>query len=321
MIFYPDEALFCRHTGEYGEKKQRNQGEKASSIPTEHSYESSSDMFQNLGAVFARAQKILEPVALDLAQREAECIIEHVCNIPRKKLYTQKELLIDKNSINIIDTLLNKRLTGMPLAYALGEGYFYSQQFYLSPEVLIPRPDTETIIEAILEQEPSQKQLFLDICTGSGNIATVLCRERPTWSAFACDISMASLKIAKKNCPFSVRLFCGDMITAIHHSTTFDFIVSNPPYLSKAEMTALDPSVSQWEPQQALFGGDDGLAYYRILAQSCQQILKKNGRLYCEIGYNQFESCRDLFVKAGWSDVCLYKDLGGRTRVVQVQKS
>jgi release factor glutamine methyltransferase len=215
--------------------------------------------------------------------------------------------------------ILTKRLSGTPLPYIIGNSYFYSREFLVTPDVLIPRPDTETLIELVLMHESKSESIFADIGLGSGIISCILTETVPLWKAVGVDISYPALKVAQKNCHTPVMLLCADMLSAFKPGKTFDFIVSNPPYISQDEMDTLDPEVRNFEPVTALCGGSDGLDFYRYLALESKKVLKKTGRIYCEIGYNQQISVFDIFSNQGWSKIKTEKDLGGNPRVLMAE--
>jgi release factor glutamine methyltransferase len=236
-------------------------------------------------------------------------------------------------------------MRGEPLPYIFGKAYFYDREFFVDGNVLIPRPDTETLVEAVINSEKNCPARFVDIGTGSGIIAAILTAHRPAWSAVAVDISSKALLIAKKNLPSSntaasrgqspvhaeqsqspppqknITLVCCDMLTALKPKSQFDFIVSNPPYISSTQMKTLDNSVINYEPHAALDGGGDGLDYYRRISSCAKMYLNGGGRVYLEIGYDQGGSVPEILRDGGWSGVTVIKDLGGRDRVVTAVKS
>ena len=185
--------------------------------------------------------------------------------------------------------------------------------------VLIPRPDTEVLVEEVLGHEPLSPRRFFDCCTGSGCIAATLTEERESWHGVAADLSPAALCIAAKNCGPRVVLVCCDRLSALGGSgaSGFDFIVANPPYIPAAVLPILDPSVRDFEPIMALDGGEDGLAFYRYLAEYAPKILKRGGRLYAEIGYDQGPAVEAILRDREWKAIHITKDLGGRDRVVR----
>jgi release factor glutamine methyltransferase len=215
--------------------------------------------------------------------------------------------------------VISRRLTREPLPYILGSAFFHSKEFLVSNAVLIPRPDTEVLVEEVLEIEPEGPLFFLDVGTGSGAISESLARQRPQWKGVGLDISVMALKIARTNCSVQIGLVCGDLFSALKTGRHFDFIVCNPPYISEKEMAELDPSVRNFEPMSALFGGTDGLDFYRALAEKSEALLKKKGRIYCEIGYAQGEAVRKIFFDQGWKNILQFPDLAGRPRVIIAQ--
>jgi len=256
------------------------------------------------------------PIAGECALNEAEIILQHVLHCSRSELYVKTARLISGEQRNKIEAAIKRRLTDEPLPYILGRAYFHSKEFLVSNAVLIPRPDTEILVEKVLEIEPEDTRSFLDVGTGSGAIAEILATHRPQWNAVGIDISEQALKIAKTNCSAKIGLACSDLFSALKTAKYFDFIVINPPYISEKEMAELAPSVRDFEPIRALFGGPDGLDFYRDLAENSKALLKKGGRLYCEIGYLQGNAVRKIFSNQGWKNILQFSDLAGRPRVI-----
>ncbi len=272
-----------------------------------------------VGQMFQETCKHLQPVSKDLSHKEAELIFEDVLNISRSTLYTSFNTNISQAQYELIKNIIKRRLSGKPLAHVLGSIYFHSKSFFISKEALIPRPDTEILIEEVLKNETSKTCRFIDIGTGSGNIAESLCYNQPQWKAIAIDISGPSLQLAKKNCSERINLLCCDKLSAINKQATFDFIVTNPPYISKMEMINLEASVIDYEPSIALYGGEDGLDFYRYLAIQGKVFLRKAGWIYCEIGLLQGETCTAIFNNAGWKNISISHDLASRPRIIKAQ--
>jgi release factor glutamine methyltransferase len=288
--------------------------------------------------------KLLQTLRSSFAQIDAEAIILESLNISKTQLYTDFSRDVNENDLIRINTIVERRLKGEPLQYILGKAYFYDREFFVNPDVLIPRPDTETLVETVLNTEKDAPARFIDIGAGSGIISIILTARRPMWKALAVDISYDALRTAMRNinnicnisnlsdinniCDISnntiagnnkssnILLICCDMLTAVKPKKQFDFIVSNPPYISTPQMETLDKSVVNYEPRTALHGGEDGLDYYRIISDRAKKYLKNGGRVYLEIGYDQGESVPEIFSNNGWSDIAVIKDLGGRNRVV-----
>ncbi len=277
-------------------------------------------MSLTLSDIFQKLKIQLSSHSPELSAKHAEQIIEQVLHISRNKLYLNPKFPINRIQENTINDLTRKFISGIPLPYVLGSTYFYSKKFLVSQEVLIPRPDTESLVELVLKYENTDFCCFADIGTGSGNIAEVLCDLKPNWHSIAIDISEISIRIAKKNCSHHISLLCCDTLSAIKEGKIFDFIVSNPPYIAEKEMEELDESVLKYEPALALYGGKDGLNFYRNLAQDCKSYLKENGTLYCEIGATQHNAAVNIFKEAQWQNISIHYDLAKRPRVIKAQK-
>jgi release factor glutamine methyltransferase len=258
----------------------------------------------------------LTPISGENALFEAEQMLQQGLQYSRSKLYLQRNSLISDELETNIYVWLERRKCHEPLPYILGVTYFHSKEFIVNSDVLIPRPDTEIIIEVILDTENDKKCRFLEIGIGSGAISAILLMEHPDWQCIATDVSFPALLVAKQNCPENIHLVCSDLFFSIKPETLFDFIVSNPPYISESEMAGLDASVKDFEPTIALDGGRDGLDFYRTFALQAGDFLKPRGKLYCEIGYSQHNSVSAIFSSHGWKDVKIVKDLAGRPRVV-----
>jgi release factor glutamine methyltransferase len=257
-----------------------------------------------------------------LADNEAVLIIEQSLGITKERLYLDSSIRINDNDIDRINTIIERRLSGEPLQYIFGKAYFYDREFFVNKNVLIPRPDTETLVDTVINTEKKRPATFIDIGTGSGILAAVLTAHCPDWTAVAIDISFKALQTASRNINHhnhnhhnNIYLICSDMLNAIKPDKQFDFIVSNPPYISSPQMKTLDKSVINYEPPLALHGGEDGLDYYRTISSRAKMYLKDTGRIYLEIGFDQGTSVPNILRGDGWTDVAVIKDLAGRDRV------
>jgi release factor glutamine methyltransferase len=258
----------------------------------------------------------LQPIAGECSLNEAEIILEHAMHCSRSDLYVMAGRVISEDQRHEIDAVVKRRLTHEPLPYILGAVHFHSKEFIVSNAVLIPRPDTEVLVEKVLEMEPEGPCSFLDVGIGSGAIAESLASRRRLWNGIGLDISEMALKIARTNCSVQIGLVCGDLFSTLKKERHFDFIVSNPPYISETEMAELDQSVKGFEPICALYGGKDGLDFYRTLAEKSKDFLKKGGRIYCETGYAQGQTVRAVFSDNRWKNILQFPDLAGRPRVI-----
>ncbi len=236
----------------------------------------------------------------------------------RHELYLGTRSRLDSALEPRLRGIMRRRRAGMPLAYALGTTYFHSAEIRVHPDVLIPRPDSETLVETILEHEPHDTRWLLDMGTGSGALTAILLRCRPAWRAIATDISFGALRVAADNAAgLPASLVCADRLEAVRCDRALDFVVSNPPYVTHAELATLDSDVRDYEPHIALDGGVDGLDFYRHLAVEAPRVLHDGGRLYLEIGATQAGHVVGLLARRGWREVSVRRDLGRRPRAVR----
>lgn len=256
----------------------------------------------------------------DLALLEAEQVLGHVLQLDRSRLYARLAENVGKSERESIRHFVDERRTGKPLPYVLGYAYFASMRYTVSPDVLIPRPDTETVVETVLRHEPDSPLHFVDLGTGSGVLANTLLRARGNWRGIATDLSFPALCMASGNWCRPVPMVCADGLEAIKRGPAFDFAVTNPPYISHDEMQRIDQNVRDFEPRIALDGGEDGLFFYRYLSEEAGERLKRHGRLYAEIDASQAALVCGILQNAGWSATEVFCDLAGRPRVVRSVK-
>lgn len=212
---------------------------------------------------------------------------------------------------------LEELISGKPIQYITNSQGFFGLDFYVDENVLIPQPDTEILVEEVIEICKYREDVprILDICTGSGAIAVALAKQMKA-EMVASDISPKALEIAKKNAEkhrAKIEFLESDMFEKINQK--FDIIVSNPPYIETKTIENLSPEVKN-EPKIALDGGEDGLKFYRILAEEAKDYLEKNGILAVEIGYNQRENVIGIFQNAGFCEIYAKQDLAGNDRIV-----
>lgn len=256
------------------------------------------------------------------ARLTADMLLAHVLSVEREYLYSHDDRALTEKEFQNLEDRLYDRISGMPLQYIVGRQEFYGRYFRVNPAVLIPRPETEYIVETVLElvrghEDSSPEPItILDVGTGSGCIAATLALEIPGAEIIAGDISFAALLVARENSVHlgaSVRFACLDVMDAI--SGKFDFIVSNPPYVRRSEITSLQREVREFEPQVALFSPDDELAIYRRLVDGAQEMLKRGGHLIMEIGIRMDERVQELFGPK-WQTLPVRLDLQGIPRTV-----
>lgn len=219
--------------------------------------------------------------------------------------------------------MISKRLQGSPVPYLIGKKEFWSISFKVSPGVMIPRPETELIIEKVLELASRQDVIIVDIGTGCGNIAVSLAKELPKAKIVATDISQRALKLASMNASrqsiSSINFVQGSLFSALKRLRLrgkCDFIVSNPPYVSRKEWTRLPREIRDYEPMRALVAGKTGLEIIQKLALEAPYYLRPGGSLIFEIGYFQKDEVKSLLASnPSWKDIGFFKDLSGNWRV------
>jgi release factor glutamine methyltransferase len=252
-------------------------------------------------------------------QLDAEILLAHVLNVSRSYLYAWPEKMLSAAQEKIFFELIDRRINGEPVAYLIGHQEFWSLDFLVTQDVLIPRPETELLVEMILEI-PAEQLAVADLGAGSGAIALSIAHERPNWEVHATDASHAALQIAKKNAERlkikNITFHDGDWLQALP-SLLFDVIVSNPPYIAANDAHLLQLT---YEPQSALISGPDGLEDIRKIIRDAGRYLKSDGYLMLEHGYDQADEIRKLFETAGYKNVFSIRDLSGNERVTYGKK-
>ena len=259
------------------------------------------------------AKKLLETVSSE-AENEAQILVSHVLDISKGALnYTDKQ--IEKIEL---DPLVNRRLKGEPLQYILGKWGFYKGEFLVGEGVLIPRQDTETLVETSVEfLKGKQNPRVIDLCSGSGCVAISIATDYPNAEVIACEKYEKAYSFLEKNIEFNKTKNVKPLLLDITNETleAADLIVSNPPYIPKEDMETLSAEVKR-EPETALYGGEDGLYFYRVIAEKWSKSLKKGGMLALEIGIGQEQEVIKLLKQAGLKNIGTKKDLCGVQRVV-----
>jgi len=266
---------------------------------------------------------------------DAEVLLMFVLGCDRAYLHAHPERELTASEELRLENALSARLSGLPMQYITGHQEFWGLDFLVSPAVLIPRPETEHIIEAVMEiaraggagakRAPGDhgNPRIVDVGTGSGCIAVALAKEFPAAEIWATDISATALQIAKRNAArydFGSRIrFCqADLLTAFDPGV-FDFVVSNPPYVGTSEQGQLQTEVRDFEPRAALFAGADGLQVIRRLLPAARLALKPGGHLVMEIGSSQYAEVMELM--RDWDDSSLKLDLQSLPRIVHARRS
>ena len=264
--------------------------------------------------------RILQKENIADAKIDAWYLLQMACKIDRNFYYLHEEDELTAEQQSEYESTVHKRAEHVPLQYIIGEQEFMGLKFKVSSNVLIPRQDTETLVEEALRVvEPGMR--VLDLCTGSGCIIISLAKNVADISCTGSDISKQALLVAKENAKANeveVEWERSDLFENI--SGTFDLIVSNPPYIPTGEIPGLMPEVRDFEPVDALDGKEDGLYFYRIITEKSPEYLTSDGYLYFEIGYDQGEAVSAMMRQCGYTQVEVIKDLAGNDRVVKGRK-
>lgn len=263
---------------------------------------------------------------IDQPRTDAEVLLAYALHLKRIELYTHHDKPLQDQELKTFKSLIQRRIHHEPVAYITGEKEFWSLDLFVTPDVLIPRPETECLVEAVLDLIPKGVTLdILDLGTGSGAIVLALAHERPGHHFYAIDRSEAALAVARKNAQRhgvreKIAFRQGDWFEEVQDlRKRFDIIVSNPPYIPTHQIETLSPEIARYEPRYALDGGKDGLDAIRLILRTAPDYLAPNGKVLLEIGYDQRLAVAALIEESGcYKDFVCRKDYGGKDRVVQV---
>lgn len=270
-------------------------------------------------------QGLMSDLRLSESREEKEAIVfwllEHELKLSRAKIMAGEMILADVPHLYTLISRLNKN---EPIQYVLGESEFYGRKYFVSPDVLIPRPETEQLVKEIVDRVSAKNISILDIGTGSGCIAISLALELNKANVFGTDVSPAALAVAEKNATilqasaqFSIHNILADELPL----SNLDVVVSNPPYIPLSDKDTLSKNVSDFEPAMALFvDGQDPLMFYKAIANHAQRSLRKSGLLITEIHQSYGHETASVFLSAGFKNVSVIKDLFGKDRFVSGMK-
>lgn len=257
------------------------------------------------------------------ARLDAEYLLAHVLGVGRLEMYLQHERPLSSRELDVFRPLLKRRAKREPLQYVLGRQAFRNLDLEVGPGVLIPRPETEQLVEAVLGWASGRTGLAgLDVGTGSGAIALSLLGEGPFERVVGTDVSAAALAVAARNrqalgMAERLDLRQGGVFEPVRPAERFDVVVSNPPYVAEVDRAALAPEIVDWEPVEALFGGSDGLAVIRSIVEGAAAVLGPDGLLALEVGAGQARAVAALIERVGgYRDVSIRRDLAGKERIV-----
>jgi release factor glutamine methyltransferase len=289
---------------------------------------------ETIQSLLRKSVAFFEEKGVDEAKRTAELLLAHALGAKRIDLYVRFEQPLREDELERFRTSVRRRLAGEPVQYILGQTEFYGLPFHVSPGVLIPRPETEHLVEAAVDfLRPVAARMLpegraprvLDIGTGSGCIAIAVARHVPGARIVAVDVSAAALEVARANASLNavdeaIEFIEGDVLAderAVFRGP-YDLVLSNPPYIAAAEMSALQREVRDHEPHTALTDNGDGLTFYRRIALLLRAMCAGGGGCFLEIGYGQHDAVRDIFVAAGFLPPTFISDYASIPRVAVI---
>jgi release factor glutamine methyltransferase len=279
----------------------------------------------NLVKAWTAAREVLKAAGIDQPAIDARLMLEYAAGVTRTEIVTDPYRELTDQQASEFDALIARRARREPVSHIVGRKGFWKIMLSVTPDVLTPRADTETVVELVLRDFPEHMSFsVLDLGVGSGAMLLAILADRSAAKGMGIDVSEEALAVARENAAnlgmeSRVALLRGDWTFGLGDAS-FDLVVSNPPYIATDEIDTLDPEVKDHEPRMALDGGADGLDAYRFLAPEILRVLKPGGRFAVEIGHTQGEAVAALFRQAGGEGVAVHQDLGLRDRVVAGSK-
>jgi release factor glutamine methyltransferase len=283
-----------------------------------------------LGEALHRTEQRLKSAGVPDPGKEALFMVAELMVLKPAEVYLKRETPVDPDRLRTLNEWVTRRLGREPLQYITGSCEFRGLGIKVSPDVLIPRPETELLVSEGITTVDSASPLILDLCTGSGCIAVAMAKEVPEARVFATDIGDGALRLAGENAAMHnvagrIEFLEGDLFGALRGlglEGSFDLIISNPPYVSGDEMNGLQPEIRLFEPYAALYGGEDGFHFIRRIVEGAPEFLRPGGALILEIGYGQSAGVgRMLKESENFEAVEIKKDLSGIDRILKARKS
>ena len=274
----------------------------------------------NIFEAYNKTKKELEAAGIEDYVFEAKQIIKHITGFSNSEILMNYTNRLTEFQSNNLTAIIKQRALRYPLQYIFGEWAFYGREFYVGPGVLVPRADTETLVEVCLKYlKNSESPAVLDLCAGSGCIGITLALEKADAAVTLVEKFPEAARYAERNIKRhgtdNATLICGDVLNGAANDKEYELIVSNPPYVPKNEMETVSPEV-HYEPETALFGGEDGLDFYRAVITEYKKALKAGGMLAFEVGAGEAAAVETLLEDAGLKEINTEKDLGGICRAV-----
>lgn len=274
----------------------------------------------NIFEAYNKTKKELEAAGIEDYVFEAKQIIKHITGFSNSEILMNYTNRLTEFQSNNLTAIIKQRSIRYPLQYIFGEWAFYGREFFVGPGVLVPRADTETLVEVCLKYlKNSESPAVLDLCAGSGCIGITLALEKADAAVTLVEKFPEAARYAERNIKRhgtdNVTLICGDVLNGAANDKEYELIVSNPPYVPKNEMETVSPEV-HYEPETALFGGEDGLDFYRAVITEYKKALKAGGMLAFEVGAGEAAAVEALLRNAGLKEINTENDLGGICRAV-----
>jgi len=278
---------------------------------------------KNIKDIIMLSTDYLAKAGVESARVEAEWLISHALDMPRMQLYINFDRPLCEEQLGRIRPMLSRRAKGEPVQYICGSTEFYGLEIQVGEGVLIPRPETELLVDTALKRLDNNNKV-LDLCTGSGAIAIALQHEKKgQLQMSACDICEDALHFARTNITahdLDIQLLQGNLFEPVR-GMTFDMICTNPPYVGEEEKVSMGREVLEFEPHKALFAGLGGMGILELIAQQGQQFLNEGGSIICEMGMAQAQAAREAFARFGWKNIEIIKDYTKRDRFVSAYKA
>ncbi len=263
----------------------------------------------------------LDKKNVESPRANAEILLSEILKVKRLDLYLSFDKPLSENEINLYRDYIKKRGMRIPLQYIVGQVDFYGLKIMVNENVLIPRPETELLVEKIIDELKNKSVLkILDIGSGSGNISLALAKNISDSFVQGIDISSEAINIANENAKINlisnVNFLQKDIFDdEIFSFGKFDLVVSNPPYVSISDYQNLEPELKNYEPKVALTDDDDGFKFYRRIALLLKHLLNSNGKLFLELGAGQFQTVKEIFISSGLQNINVFKDYQGIDRI------
>lgn len=279
-----------------------------------------------IGELLAQSRRQLQEAGIDSAALDARLLLQHAAGLTPEALISAGNEPVSPDVVDALAALLERRVAREPVSRIIGRREFWSMEFMLSPGTLDPRPDSETVIEAVLEwvDEKGLRDAPLriaDLGTGTGCLLLAVLSELPNATGMGVDISSDSIMTAEANAKvhgFSERSDFRNQSWDTLETQHFDVVISNPPYIPETDSESLEPEVARFDPKDALYGGIDGLENYRKIAGLLKNILSKNGAAFFEVGIGQFNDVQQIFEQEGFLPGAIKRDLAGIERCVRI---